>query len=150
MLSGKLDDATFLAEELRLIPTSYPIETRICRAIWTNQEFTLPGFSNSNIKLKNFIVEGRELKAGEQNYFQFTARFNQGGSKIGYRCNYGVEWKPPTGSVIFGSVAITREIVTGKMIASLDKIATPWSLVMQDPKGQKTSCLFSGSNFIYD
>ena len=44
-----------------------------------------------------------------------------------------MEWKTPTGSVKFGSVAITAEMVIGKLIASLDKTATPWSLVMKDP-----------------
>ena len=142
--SARLDDATFTAEESRLIPTYYPIETWTCRAIWTNQEFTLPRFSNSKFKLEkeNFIVDGRELKAREQKYFQFTARFNRGGSKVGYRWVDGVEWKTPTGLVIFGSVAITGKIVIGKLIASLDKTSTPWSLVMQDPMGQKTSCNF--------
>ena len=37
-----------------------------------------------------------------------------------------MEWKTPKGSVIFGSVAITGEIVIGKLIASLDKTSTPW------------------------
>ena len=90
------------------------------------------------------------MKAGEQKYFQFTARFNRGGSKVGYRWADGVEWKTLTGSVIFGSVAITGEIVIGKLIASLDKTSTPWSLVMQDPMGQKTSCMFPGSDFIHN
>ena len=36
------------------------------------------------------------------------------------------------------------------MIASLDKTAKPWSLVMQDPMGQKTSCMFPGSDFNHD
>ena len=78
------------------------------------------------------------MKAGEQRYFQFTARFNRGGSKIGYRGDDGVEWKTSTDSVMFRSEAITGEIVIGKLIASLDKTSTPWSLLMQDPMGQKS------------
>ena len=86
--SARLDDATFIAEKSRLIPTYYPNETWTCRAIWTNQELTLPEFSNSKSRLEkeNFVVDGQELKAVEQKYFQFTARFNRGGSKVGYRC----------------------------------------------------------------
>ena len=61
-----------------------------------------------------------------------------------------MEWKTPTGSVIFGLVVITGEKVIGKLIASLDKTSTPWSLVMQDPMGQKTSCMFPGSDFTHD
>ena len=41
-------------------------------------------------------------------------------------------------------------MVIGKLIASLDKTSTPWSLVMQDPMGQKTSGIFHGSKFIHD
>ena len=69
--SARLDDATFVAEETRLITAYYPIQTWTCRAIWTNQEFTLPGFSNSKFKLQkeNFIVDGRELKSGGKNTF---------------------------------------------------------------------------------
>ena len=75
---NRLDDATFIADESRLIPTYYPTETWTCRAIWTNQEFTLPSFPNSRFKLEkeNSIVDGRELKAGERKYFHFSARFN--------------------------------------------------------------------------
>ena len=46
------------------------------------QDFPIPDLS---WKKENSIVDGRESKAGEQKYFNFTARFNRGGSKVGYR-----------------------------------------------------------------
>ena len=54
--SARLDDATFIAEESRLIPTYYPFETWTCRDIWTNQEFTLPGFPIPNLSWKKKIL----------------------------------------------------------------------------------------------
>ena len=150
--SARLDDATYLSEESRLIPTYYPLETWTCRSIWTKQQFTLPGFSNMKYSLKDsdFIVDGRQIKAGEQKTVTFSARFNKGGKKVGFRFAQGVDWTTPRGASIFGGIVITGEIIIGKLIASLDKTSTPWSLVMTDPLGQRTSCLFPGSDFVHD
>ena len=53
--SARLDDATFIAEESRLIPTYYPIETWTCRAIWTNQELHYQDFPIPNLSWKKKI-----------------------------------------------------------------------------------------------
>ena len=90
------------------------------------------------------------MESWEQKYLQVTARFNPGGSKAGVQWADGVECKTTMGSVVFGLVAITGEIVIGKLIVSIHKTATPWSLVMIDPLGQKTSFMFPGLNFIHD
>ena len=76
------------------------------------------------------------LKLGSTNTFNLPLDSTE--EMVGYRLADGVEWKTPTGSKKFCSVAITGEIVIGKLIASLDKTATPWLLVMQDPMRGKS------------
>ena len=150
--SARLDDATYLTEQTRVIPTYYPLDTWTCRAIWTNQRFKLPGFADKEFSLpkEDFVVDGREIRAGEQKSFSFSETFFRKGKKVGVKWAAPIYWKTPLGSTILGAVVINAKLTVGKLIASLDKTSTPWSLLMTDPLGQKTSCMFPGSDFVYD
>ena len=150
--SARLDDATYLTEDTRVIPTYYALDTWTCRAIWTNQKFKLPGFAEKEFSLskEDLIVDGREIRAGEQKSFSFSETFFRKGKKVGIRWAAPIDWNTPLGARIKGAVVINGKLVIGKIIASLDKTSKPWSLVLTDPHNQKTSCMFPGSDFVYD
>ena len=150
--SARFDISMYISEKSRLIPTYYPLDTWTCRSIWQNQEIKLPGFSDKLFILQkeDFLVNSRAIQPGEQLSHTYSATFFHGGQKAGIYFTWAVKWVTPAGVTVRGTVAITAQLIVGKLFASLDRTASPWSLTMTDPLGQSTSCIFPGADFIHD
>lgn len=119
--SGWNDDAFYLTEESRPIPTYYPIKTWVCRSAWAGEEFQLPGFGNKKFTLEagDFMVDDGEWPLGFEKIFRFTANFKKGkGHGVTYA--WQTTWKDPLGNTIKGNIVIEGQLILGKMNANLD------------------------------
>ena len=150
--STRFDDSIYLTEYSRLIPTYYPIQTWVCRAIWTGREFKLPGFGDQKHQLseEDLLFNGNKFQSGDSKVFPFSYRFMRGGNKAGIYFTWPVDWISPAGIKMHATGVINAKLTIGKLIASMDKTVSPWSLTMTDPNYRKVSCNFPGADFVHD
>ena len=145
--SSSQDDALFVSEKSRLIPTYYPINVEVCRDIWGLRNFRLPGFGDEYYKL---TADDINIPTGSQKEFSYKAKFFRGGKNAGVDFVWPVSWINPLGTEIWGSIFIEAKLTVGKLVASLDKSSSPWSLAMKDPLGQEQLVSYPGSAFEHD
>ena len=83
--SARFDDATYITEFSRVIPTFYPLETWVCRSIWNKRSFRLPGFADNDYQMteEDPLFQGAEFSPGDQKVFDYTYSFMRGGSTAG-------------------------------------------------------------------
>ena len=150
--SARFDDSVYLKEYSRLVPTFYALETWVCRAIWSGRNFKLPGFADENFKMTegDLLFDGRPYKPGNFKVFDYSYSFMRGGKKAGIYFTWPVDWITPGGSKIHASGVINAKLTIGKVVATLDKTSSPWSLILTDPNERSTSCSFPGSDFQHD
>ena len=150
--SARFDDSVYLTEYSRIIPTFYPLETWQCRAVWSGRTFQLPGFDTKSFKMteEDLHFEGHKFRAGDEKVFDYSYEFKNGGKKAGIYYTWPVDWTTPGGVAIRAAGVITAKLTIGRLVATLDKTSTPWSLVMKDPNERSVSCNFPGSDFTHD
>ena len=110
------DDALYLHEKSKILPTFYLLPIETCRLIWNEKRFTLPGFGKKAFRLTQKDLEFVKNSESENfKTFDFSATFMKASGKgIGYTTP--VEWTTPLGETIKGSVMINGRLTIGNII----------------------------------
>ena len=99
---------------------------------------------------EDLFFEGQSYKPGNFKVFDYYYSFLHGGKKAGIYFTWPVDWVTPRGSKNHASGVINAKLTIGKIVATLDKTSTLWTLVITDPNERLTSCSLPGSDFQHD
>ena len=66
--SNFYDDVALLTEILRLLKSIYPFNEGVCRTIWQNKNFAIPGFGDRTFKFNRSLTEKLLRQTSESTY----------------------------------------------------------------------------------
>ena len=64
--SNVYDDVVFLTENSRLLKSKYSLNEGVCRNIWQNKNFAIPGFGDRTFKVNMLVTENWKTFSTDQ------------------------------------------------------------------------------------
>ena len=82
----------------RLLKSIYPLNEGVCRNIWQNKNFAIPGFGDRTFKVNRSVTEKLLRQTSETTYVEeHSQRFTTKNGRKGAMYAEPVEWTSPTG-----------------------------------------------------
>ena len=121
--SNLYDDAVFVTKNSRLLKSKHPLNKGICRNIWQNKNFDVPGFGDRIFKVNRSVTEKNLRAASETIYVEkHSQSFMAKNRRKSALYAEPVEWVLQTrGDNFFGNVLINAKIYNGTIWKSCYK-----------------------------
>ena len=118
--SNIYDDVVFLTENSGLLKSVYPLNARVCRNIWQNKNFAIPGFGDWIFKVNRSVTEKLLRQTSETTYIEEHSQsfMTKNGRKSAMYAE-PVDWTSPAGQKLIRNVVINAKIYIGTIWGKL-------------------------------